>query len=142
MFVTMPQYEFAFPLDLTSAGDKYWRMIGTTLHSALYIVTVRGSAEHGILETFIVAWDHDVAQALGKIGGALHSLVCIAPNSDAGGRSWTAVPLEEVWWAENSSESGGRQALFVGADGAEYSGLFGERTFGAKRLALVASVSR
>ena len=137
MFVSMPDYDFYVPPQLAIPGALYSRAMTLTTHAAWFVLALRTLEEEPTLETFVLAWDTDVAQVLETSGRNFESLMFVAPQSVQGRCRWTSKQIVEVWRAtdpEDESEC----VLMLAEDGQEHSGFFMEVKTNIQRRQLVA----
>jgi len=123
MFVSLPPYEFNVPAEIAPPGARYWRSLGMSVNAAWFLLTVRLRTPERLRDSFLIAWDFDLVDALATLDADPVALMCIAPDSRRRGLPWKAVPIHEIWTAASPLEGKNTCILFVGADGKEYSGL-------------------
>src|ERR1700740_29210 len=81
MFVSLPPYEFNVPAEIAPPGARYWRGLGMSVNAAWFVLTVRLRTPERLSETFLIAWDSDIVDALATLEGDAVALMCIAPDA-------------------------------------------------------------
>lgn len=142
MFVSLPEYKFHVPEGLAEPGAQYWRTLGISCNSAWFLLTLHPATNAGLQDTFLLTWDTDVADGIESLQRDVASLLCIAPPDSEVRSSWSSFAIAEVWRATDPEAEDIPCVLFVGEDGLEYSGLFGNRAYGLIRENLVARIRR
>lgn len=137
MFVSMPEFQFRVPEALGAPGATFSRALTIATHAAWFILSVRPRTQDAPRETFLIAWDADVAHALETSDTDLESLMLVAPR--AGG--WVSKYVREVWRATDPEDPASPAVLMVDAEGNEYAGYFMDRAVGFQRDRLIARVA-
>ena len=140
MFVTLPDYKFHIPPGLAQPGAQYWHTLSISCNSAWFLLTLHPATDEGFQDTFLLSWDTDVADGIESLQREVASLMCVAPPASAARISWSSFAIKEVWRATDPEAEDIPCVLFVGEDGLEYSGLFGNRADGLRREHLVARI--
>ncbi len=140
MFVSMPEYQFYIPPEIAPPDATYWRTLGISTCAAWFVVTLRSREPEALPDTFLLAWDTDVASALTSLDADLDSLLFVAPHVRGRKRGWFSRQIREVWEGSDPLEPENGSVVFVGEDGCDYAGLFMERAHGFVRHRLVARV--
>lgn len=138
MFLSMPEFQFKVPEALSTPGATFSRAMGLATNAAWYVVCVRPRDPERHRESFVVAWDSDVAHIIETMEADLESLMFVAP----GRAGWSAKQIVEVWRATNPADESNPAILMIAEDGVEHSGYFMERVEGFQRGCLVGRVDR
>ena len=141
MFVSMPEYEFPVPKQLAIPGAFYSRAMTLTTHAAWFVLAMRTLEAEPILETFVLAWDTDVANVLETSGRKFESLMFVAPQRVEGQYRWASKQIVEVWRATDLDDDS-ECVLMLAEDGQEHSGFFMEAKSKTQRRELVALQAR
>jgi hypothetical protein len=136
MFLSMPEFQFKVPEPLGAPGATFSRALTLATHAAWFVLSVRGRTRDASRESFLIAWDADVAHALETSDAELVSLMLVAP----GAAGWVSRCVKEVWHATDPKEPETPAILMVDENGDEYSGFFMERAIDFRRDRLVARV--
>jgi hypothetical protein len=140
MFVSMPEYRFLVPPALSQPGATYWRSVGLTTTAAWFVLTIRPRAPRAPTQSFLLAWDTDVAKALSTLDADMEGLLFIAPVLRKDQRGWHSKRITEVWAGANPEQDLTECVILVGEDGVDYSGDFMEPAKNLTRSRLIAKV--
>jgi len=140
MFVSMPEYQFYIPPEIAPPDATYWRTLGISTCAAWFVLSVRSREPDALLDTFLLAWDTDVVDAVTSLDADVKSLLFVAPHVRGRKRGWLSRQIREIWAATDPTEPENSAVNFVGEDGHDYAGLFMDRTRGFVRERLVARV--
>lgn len=123
MFVSLPEYQFHVPEELAAPGAFYARALSLSTHAAWFVLTLRLPEPNPVLETFLLAWDTDAADALKTAPGQLESLMFVAPQRVGRSYRWVTKDIAEVWRARDPADDS-ECVLMIADDGSEHSGYF------------------
>lgn len=137
MFVSMPEFQFHVPEPLAAPGAFYARAMSLSTHAAWFVLTIRLPEPDPLAETFLLAWDTDVVDALKTSPGKLESLLFVAPQRAGRRYRWIAREIAEVWEATDPSDES-ECVLMITEDGAEHSGYFMDPAKGLQRRQFIA----
>jgi len=142
MFVSLPEYKFFVPPEIAPPDATYWRTLGISTCAAWFVLSVRSREPDAVLDTFLLAWDSDVADSVRSMGVDVdvEGLMFVAPRMRGRKRGWFSRDVVEIWHATDPSDPDSKCILMVGQDGHEYAGFFMDRARGFVRDRLVARV--
>jgi hypothetical protein len=140
MFVSLPEYKFFIPPEIAPPDATYWRTLGISTCAAWFVLSVRSREPDAVLDTFMVAWDTDVVDAVTSMDVDVEGLLFVAPHVRGKKRGWFSRDVREIWHATDPAEPENQCVLMVGEDGREYAGFFMDRARGFIRDRLVARV--
>ncbi len=136
MFVSLPEYRFNVPTPLAAPGASYWRSLALSTNTPWYVLTVR--ADQGSpTDTFLLAWDSDLFQAIKASNVEVESLLLISRTGDRSG--WEPIQIAEIWEAVDPEDES-VEVMLIDVAGAEYSGFFMQPAVGVERTRLVAKL--
>lgn len=131
------------PLPMPSIGAigarPCWHQLEHASHSAWFIV--RSLTENaGGWTTLLFAFEADVIAHLASCNEAPTFLICVTAEIDPARKNFGAVPVAEVWQAEDRYAADEPCIMFLGHDGVQYSGRRCCRREGLRRVRLVAKL--
>ncbi len=137
MFVSMPEYKFFVPPELSAPGAAFWRSLGLSTQAAWYVITLRPRHKNAMVETFLLAWDRDIPGALESLDADLVALLFVAPHVGTGHHGWFSRQIAEVWEGTDPDDEN-PCVILVDQEGVAHSGYFMERGRSLKRERLIA----
>lgn len=122
MFVSHPDDEFPFPPALKEPGTQHWRMVELSLHAPWFLLSIdvddadcQGTS---ITRTMCIAWEQDLADALGSIPeGRVNGIICMVPRWQASTGQWASREIREVWIHRSAK---GQHVVLVDAAGERF----------------------
>jgi hypothetical protein len=140
MFASLPEHHFPMPAGLAVPGAVYARTMSLTTHAAWYVLTVRFLEDDLTAQTFLLAWDTDVADAIrtGQGHVEVESLMFVTPTHADSQIRWQCKQVTEIWSATDPADDDREYILMVTEDGQEHSGYFMSSENKLKRQALLA----
>ncbi len=141
MFVSMPDSAFVVPIGMGPKNAKYWRMLSLTTGAAWFVLSVRGSADRGLLTTFLLVWDDDVIELLERKEWIVESLQGMIPGRRGADRGLSCIQIREIWRARQADSDAEDCVVFIDAAGTHRSGVFLDPVSEVVGAELVAKVS-
>ena len=140
MFVSLPDYKFYIPPGLALPDATYWRCLGLSTSSAWYVLTLRQRIPDAGLQTFLLMWDTDIADAISSLDADLEGLLVVAPYVSGKQSGWFSTQVKEVWEGTDPLDDDNPCIVFVDEEGKDYSGFFMQQAGRIKRSRLITRV--
>lgn len=111
------------PQGMGIPNAKYWRTVAWSTGAAWFVLTAQGRSDPEIYDTFLLAWDNDVVDALKTTNSDLYALLVMMPVERVLSGRPATVEIREIW-ESGSSEHGDISLVFVDVHGIERTGPF------------------
>ena len=138
MFVSLPEYRLHVPAPLASPDASYWRSLALSTNAPWFVLNVRLKRPDTLIDTFLLAWDTDLIDAIKSSDVEVQSLLLVSRTNERSG--WTPIEIQEIWEATDPEDES-TSVLLVDAQAREYSGHFMQPAVNVRRIRMVAKIA-
>ena len=140
MFLAISANPLPAPLIGTIPLRPHWHQLEHSSNSAWFIIRSIAS-NNARPKTLLFAFEADVVAHLTSRDETPMTLICMTPEPNPARGDFGAVPIAEVWLTKDRYAKDEPCIMFMGLDGAQYSGrLCRLRRDGLRRVQLIAKL--